>query len=188
MSATAVRASNELTGNWWAIGLRATAAFLLGILALTLPMVTLAALVTLFGVYAIADGVFAIVAAVRGVRRHDRWGWMLAEGIIGVAAGAIALLYPAIGALALTWLLAGWALATGVLEIAAAVKLRKIMTGEWLLLLAGVASVLLAIFVAAFPGVGAVLLVWWVAAYALAYGAITLALAIRIKQWTRAHA
>jgi uncharacterized membrane protein HdeD (DUF308 family) len=188
MTATALRASNEMTGNWWAIGLRAAAAFLLGILALALPIVTLAALVTLFGVYAIADGVFAIVAAVRGVRKHERWGWMLVEGIIDIVAGAIALLYPAIGALALTWLVAGWALATGVFEIAAAIKLRKIMTGEWLLLLAGVFSVLLAILVALFPGVGAVLLVSWVAAYALLYGAVTLALAIRIKQWSRAHA
>ena len=187
MNATVLSVSRERTGNWWAIGLRAVAAILLGIAALALPIVTLAALVTLFGVYALADGVLAIVAAVRGGRKHERWGWMLAEGIIGVVAGAIALLYPAIGALALTWLVAGWALGTGTFEIAAALKLREGMKGEWLLLLAGVLSVLLGIVVGLFPGLGAMLLVSWVAAYALVYGAITLALAIRLKQWSDAH-
>lgn len=187
MQAT-MSASSEVTGNWWAIGLRAAAAILLGIIAFMMPVVTIAAVVTVFGVYAIVDGLFAIGAAVRGVRKHERWGWMLAEGIIGVVAGAIALFMPAIGALALTWLVAGWALATGVLAIAAAVKLRKIMTGEWLLALTGVLSVLLALLVAAFPGVGILLLVTWVGAYALVYGIITLVLAVRVKQWTRAHA
>jgi uncharacterized membrane protein HdeD (DUF308 family) len=181
-------ASREVTGNWWAIGLRAAAALLLGIIAFTMPVATLAAVVTLFGVYAIIDGLFAIAAAVRGVRQHERWGWMLAEGIVGVVVGAIALFMPAIGALALTWLVAGWALATGLLAIAAAVRLRKIMTGEWLLALTGVLSVVLALFVAVFPGVGVILLVTWIGAYAFVYGIITLALAVRVKQWTRAHA
>jgi uncharacterized membrane protein HdeD (DUF308 family) len=187
MKATATDLS-QVTGNWWAIALRAVAAILLGVIALALPVATLAALVTLFGVYAIVDGCFAVTAAVRGVRKHERWGWMLAEGIVGIVAGCIALFVPALGALALTWLVASWALATGVLEIAAAVKLRKVMTGEWLLLLAGVLSVVLAILVLAFPGVGALLLVSWVAAYAFAYGVVSLALAVRIKQWTRVHA
>lgn len=183
-----MNAATEVSSNWWAIALRAVAAILVGIIAFAMPVVTLAALVTLFGIYAMVDGAFAVAAALKGVRKHERWGWMLAEGIIGIVAGAIAFLYPAIGALALTWLVGGWALATGVLEIAAAVKLRRIMTGEWLLMLAGVLSVLLAIIIALFPGVGAILLVSWVGAYALLYGIVTLALAVRIKQWTRAHA
>jgi uncharacterized membrane protein HdeD (DUF308 family) len=183
-----MNAATEVSSNWWAIALRAVAAILVGIIAFVMPVVTLAALVTLFGIYAMVDGALAVAAALKGVRKHERWGWMLAEGIIGIVAGAIAFLYPAIGALALTWLVGAWAFTTGVLEIAAAVKLRRVMTGEWLLMLAGVLSVLLAIIIALLPGVGAILLVSWVGAYALLYGIVTLALAVRIKQWTRAHA
>jgi uncharacterized membrane protein HdeD (DUF308 family) len=179
---------NAWTGNWWALGLRAAAAILLGIIALTVPGVTLAAIVTMFGIYAIADGLFAIIAAVRGVRRHERWVAMLFEGIIGVAAGTVALFWPAIGALALTYLVAGWAMATGIFEIAAAVRLRKIMTGEWLLMIGGALSILLAIGVALFPGVGMVFLVWWLGAYALAYGLVSLVLAIRVRRWVHANA
>jgi uncharacterized membrane protein HdeD (DUF308 family) len=179
---------SDASSNWWALALRAFAALLLGIITFIMPIVTLAALVTLFGAYALLDGLLAIAAAIKGVRKHERWGWMLIEGVIGVVAGVIALFLPPVGVLALTWLVAGWALATGVLEIAAAVKLRKVMTGEWLLLLAGVLSVLLGVVIAVWPGVGAVLIVSWVGAYALLYGIVTLALAIRVKQWTRANA
>jgi uncharacterized membrane protein HdeD (DUF308 family) len=180
--------STAVTGNSWAIALRGVAALLLGVLTFLMPNVTLAALVTVLGAYFLVDGLFAIAAAVRGLREHERWGWMLAQGIIGVVAGLIALFTPAIGALALTWLVAGWALATGVFEIAAAIRLRKVMTGEWLLLLAGVLSVILGFVVALFPGIGALLLVSWVGAFALIYGIVNLALAVRIKQWTRANA
>jgi uncharacterized membrane protein HdeD (DUF308 family) len=178
---------DEVTSNWWALAVRALAAILLGVLALMVPAVTLAALGTLFGAYALADGVFAIVTAVRGMRKHERWGWMLLKGIVGVIAGIFALLFPPLGALALTWLVAAWALATGVLEITAAITLRKVMPGEWLLLIAGILSVILAVLVAVFPGAGMVLLVSWVGAYALVYGFVTLAFAFRMKTMARAH-
>jgi uncharacterized membrane protein HdeD (DUF308 family) len=178
----------ELSENWWALGVRAAAAILFGVIALTVPAVTVTALVTLFGIYAIVDGCFAIVAAVRGVKRHERWGWMLFQGLIGLAAGAIAIFFPPIGAVALAWLVAAWALTTGVLEVASAIKLRKVIRGEWLLLLSGVLSIILAVMVAIFPGAGIVLLVWWVGAYALAYGLVILALAVRVRNWTRANA
>lgn len=176
------------SGNWWALALRGVAAVLLGIITFLMPIATLAALVTVFGAYALLDGLFAIAAAIKGVRKHERWGWMLTEGVVGVIAGLIALFFPPVGALALAWLLAGWALATGILEITAAVTLRKVMSGEWLLLLAGVLSVLLGIIIAVSPGVGAVLIVSWVGAYALLYGIVTLTLAIRVRRWTRIHA
>jgi uncharacterized membrane protein HdeD (DUF308 family) len=185
---TAPEVLDGWNSNWWALGLRALAAILLGIIALALPGPTLAAIVLVFGIYAITDGVLAIIAAIRGVRRKERWAAMLFEGIIGIVAGAIALVWPGIGALALTYLVAGWALATGAFEIAAAIRLRKIMTGEWLLMIAGILSIVLAVLVAAFPGVGALTLVWWLGAYALAYGVISLVLALRVRSWTTAHA
>jgi uncharacterized membrane protein HdeD (DUF308 family) len=176
------------TGNWWALALRASAAILLGIFAFLLPGATLAAVVLLFAVYAIVDGVFSIVAAIRGIRRHERWGAMLLQGILGIIAGVIAFLYPGIGALGLTYLVAAWALVTGALEIAAAIKLRKLVSGEWLLILSGILSILFAVLLAAFPGIGVVVLAWWLGAYALAYGAIGLGLAFRMRQWTRDNA
>jgi uncharacterized membrane protein HdeD (DUF308 family) len=176
------------SGSWWALALRGAAALLLSLVAFTLPGATLAAIVLIFGVYAITDGLFTIVAAVRGLRRHERWGAMFAQGIAGVAAGLIAILWPAIGALALTYLVAGWALVTGALEIAAAVKLRRVVKGEWLLILSGFLSIVLAVLLALFPGVGMVVLAWWLGAYAFAYGVIGLALALRVRHWTGAHA
>jgi uncharacterized membrane protein HdeD (DUF308 family) len=185
---TAPEVLDGWSGNWWALGLRALAAMLLGIIAIALPGPTLAAIVLVFAIYAITDGVLAIIAAIRGVRRKERWGAMLLEGVVGIVAGAIALFSPGIGALALTYLVAAWALATGVLEIGAAIQLRKIMTGEWLLLILGILSIVLAVLVALFPGAGALMLVWWLGAYALAYGVVSLVLAFRVRSWTHAHA
>jgi uncharacterized membrane protein HdeD (DUF308 family) len=177
-----------LSGLWWAIALRAAAAILLGVIAIFMPGPTLAAIVIVFGIYAIIDGILAIVAAVRGFRRKERWWPMLLEGLVGIAAGAIAIFWPGIGALALTYLVAAWALVTGAFEVAAAIRLRKVMTGEWLLLIAGLLSIVLAVLVALFPGTGALLLVWWLGAYAFAYGVISLVLALRVRTWTRVNA
>jgi uncharacterized membrane protein HdeD (DUF308 family) len=176
-----------LSGLWWAIALRAAAAILLGVIAIFMPGPTLAAIVIVFGIYAIIDGILAIVAAVRGFRKKERWWPMLLEGLVGIAAGAIAIFWPGIGALALTYLVAAWALVTGAFEIAAAVRLRRVISGEWLLLIAGLLSIVLAVLVALFPGTGALLLVWWLGAYAFAYGVVSLVLALRVRSWTRVN-
>lgn len=176
------------TGNWWALALRAVVAILLGILAFAMPGVTLKAIVILFAAYAIVGGVFAIVAAVRGLRAKERWGAMLVEGILGVVAGLIVLFWPGIGALTLTILVAAWAFATGVFEIAAAIKLRKIIKGEWLLMLAGVLAIVFGIAVMMRPAMGALVLVWWLGAYLIISGIVALALAFRIRHWTHSHA
>jgi uncharacterized membrane protein HdeD (DUF308 family) len=177
-----------LSGLWWAISLRAAAAILLGVIAIFMPGPTLAAIVIVFGIYAIVDGILAIIAAVRGFRRKERWWPMLLEGLVGIVAGAIAIFLPGIGALALTYLVAAWALVTGAFEIAAAIRLRKVISGEWLLLIAGLLSIVLAVLVTLFPGTGALLLVWWLGAYAFAYGVVSLVLALRVRSWTRVNA
>jgi uncharacterized membrane protein HdeD (DUF308 family) len=176
------------TGNWWALALRAVAAILFGIVAFALPGATVAALVLVFAVYAFADGVLSIIAAIRGVRKHERWGGMLAQGIAGVIAGLIAFFFPALGALGFVYLVAAWALVTGTLEITAAITLRKQIQGEWMLILSGALSVLFGILVALMPGVGIVVLAWWLGAYALAYGVIGIALSLRVRKRTHAHA
>src|SRR5437667_12333465 len=104
---TAPALVNVWTGNWGALALRAVVAIVFAVVAIMMPGPTLAAIIILFGVYAIADGVFAIVAAVKGVRKGERWGAMLFQGIIGVIAGAIAVFWPGSGALALTQRIAG---------------------------------------------------------------------------------
>jgi uncharacterized membrane protein HdeD (DUF308 family) len=176
------------SSNWWALALRGVAGILLGLLAFTMPEITITALVTVFGLYAVMDGAFAIIAALRGVREQDRWGWMLVEGIASVLAGLTALFMPLLGALVLTWIVALWALVTGALEIGAAVRLRKMIEGEWMLMVAGGLSLVLGFLILARPGVGLTVIVTWIGAYALVAGVVTLVLAFRVRKWAHEHA
>ena len=179
---------SELASNWWALALRGAVSILLGLVAFTMPGLTIVALVTIFGVYAFVEGVLAIMAAMRGIREHDRWGWMLVEGIVCIVAGLVAFFMPGVGALAIVWLVAAWALMTGVLEIGAGIRLRKVIEGEWMLILAGVLAIMLAFFIISRPGLGAVLLATWLGVYAIFSGIVTLLLAFRIRNWSHEHA
>lgn len=178
---------SELASNWWALALRGAVSILLGLVAFTMPGLTIAALVTIFGVYAVIQGVLAIMAAIRGIKEHDRWGWMLIEGIVCIFAGVAAFVMPGAGAIALVWLVAAWAIAIGVLEIAAGVRLRKLIEGEWMLIVAGVLAVLLGFYIASRPGVGVLLLATWLGVYAIFAGIVTLLLAFRIRNWANEH-
>jgi uncharacterized membrane protein HdeD (DUF308 family) len=179
--------TRQLASNWWALALRGVLAILVGVLALTKPGATLAALVLLIGAYMFVDGVFAIMASLRGMRTGDRWGWMLVEGILGIVAGIIVFRTPATGALVLLWLVAFWAITHGIAEIAAGIKLRKIIDNEWLLIIAGVLSLALGIYVLMRPGVGLLLLVTWVGVYALFAGILMLMLSLKIRKWSHEH-
>jgi uncharacterized membrane protein HdeD (DUF308 family) len=178
---------DALFRNWWLIALRGLAGILFGIITFVAPGITLAVLVILFGAYAFADGVLAIVSAVRRRGATDRWGMLLLEGVVGVAAGLVTLVWPGITALTLLYVIAFWALLTGVLEIGAAVRLRKVITGEWLLALGGVASIVFGVAIARFPAAGALALVLWIGAYALVFGALLLALSFRLRSYGRHH-
>jgi uncharacterized membrane protein HdeD (DUF308 family) len=179
---------SELSSNWWALALRGALAILFGLVTFTMPGLTLAAIIALIGVFFLVEGVLAIMAAIRGMREHDRWGWMLMEGIVSIVAGLIAFLLPSTGLVALVWLIAAWAILTGALEIAAAIRLRKIITNEWTMIVAGVLAILLGIFVASRPGLALALLVTWIGVYALFWGVVTLMLAFRVRKWTHEHA
>ena len=146
----------ELIGrHWWAVGLRGVAALLFGILALAWPVHTLVVLVALFGAYALVDGIFALVATVRAATRHRAWGLLLLEGLGGIAAGIVTFAWPGITALALLYVIAAWALVTGVLEVAAAFTARAEVAPAWLIGLSGVASVIFGMLLILFPGAGA---------------------------------
>jgi uncharacterized membrane protein HdeD (DUF308 family) len=180
--------ADTLTRNWWIVTLRGVVAVLFGILTFIAPGISLVALVLAFGAYAFADGVLALVTVIRRRRETDRWWMLLLEGVAGIAAGVVTFLWPGMTALALLYVIAAWALVTGAMEIAAAIRLRKVIRREWLLLLAGIASIVVGVLLVIFPGPGALALVLWIGAYALVFGALMIAMGIRLRSWGRATA
>jgi len=164
--------------HWWAFALRGVAAVIFGVLAFVWPGVTLTVLVLLWGAFALADGILALIAAFR-VKHDHRW-WLLLEGIVGIGAGIVTFVYPGLTALVLLYIIAVWALITGVLEIVAAIRLRKVIDNEWWLALSGIVSVLFGVVLLAAPGAGAVAVVWLIAIYAIVFGVVNLALALRL--------
>jgi uncharacterized membrane protein HdeD (DUF308 family) len=167
--------------HWWTLALRGVLAILFGILTFAVPGITLAVIVILFGAYALVDGVVAIISAIRAAHGHGRWGAFLIEGIVGIIAGLVALSMPILTLAVLVYLVAAWAIVTGVLEIAAAFRLRRHVTGEWVLVLAGIASVIFGVLIFLAPVAGAVVIAWWLGAYAFVFGILLLVLAFRLQ-------
>jgi uncharacterized membrane protein HdeD (DUF308 family) len=170
-----------LPRRWWAIALRGLLGIFLGIVAFFMPVATLLALVYLFGAYAFFDGIFNLMAAWRHTNRHKPWWALLLSGIAGIGAAAISFVWPGITALALVYVVSAWAIITGGLEIAAAVKLRKEIEGEWLLGLSGLLSMGLGFLLVFFPDAGAIGLVWYLGAYAVAFGILMVVLGWRLR-------
>jgi uncharacterized membrane protein HdeD (DUF308 family) len=172
-----------LARNWWLLVVRGVLAVVFGILAFVLPGATVTALVILFGAFMLVDGVFALFSAWRRAERRMSWWPFLLEGLSGVAIGIITFLWPGVTAFALLYLIAAWAFVTGVFEIAAAIRLRKEIRGEWVLALIGMASILFAALVVLFPGEGAVAIVWAIGAYAVVFGILLIALGLRLRRF-----
>lgn len=175
-----------LARRWWMLLVRGLAAIVFGILTFISPGTSLFVLVVLYGAWAIIDGAFNLGSSIRSAREGRSWGWLMFEGLIGIAAGVLTFLWPGISALALLFVIAGWMIVTGVAEISAAVRLRKYVRGEWALALAGVLSVVAGALLAIFPGAGALALAFWIGAYAVAFGLLMLVLALRLRSWGRA--
>ncbi len=169
---------HSLTANWWALALRGLVAVLFGLLTFFLPGITLVTLVLLFGAYALVDGVFNVIAFFR-VASHQ-WA-LLVEGVIGIIAGVLTFAWPAITAIVLLYMIAFWAILTGIFEIIAGIRLRKVITNEWLLIVMGVFSFLFGTLILFSPGTGALAIVLWIGAYALVFGVFLLALAFRLR-------
>lgn len=177
----------RIARGWWVLAVRGGLAVLFGLLAILVPGAALTALVTLFGAYALVDGVFALLTAARFTHTDDRWGLLIVEGVIGLAAGLFAFVHPAATALALAYLVAAWAILTGLIEIAAAVRLRRVIAGEWALGVLGVVSVLLGVVMLAEPGAGLKFLVGIIGLYALLFGLGLLSLAWRLRRMNIGH-
>ena len=169
-----------LIGNWWALALRGVAAILFGIVAIFWPGMTAVVLVLWFGAYAFVDGVFALVAGLRAARHHGRSGPLLIEGILNIVIGVICFIWPASALVALVYLIALWAVITGVALVVGGMALVR-LSGELLLVVGGLLSILLGIILFVQPAVGVVALSWWLGAYALLFGIMLLSAAFRIR-------
>jgi uncharacterized membrane protein HdeD (DUF308 family) len=173
-----------LTRNWWVLAVRGGIAVVFGIVALIWPGLTVLALVLLFGAYALVDGVLALYAALVDRRRTGgQRAWLAVEGVVGVLAAIVAFVWPQITALALLYVIAAWALITGVAEIFTAIRLRQEIQGEWLLALSGVLSILFGIVAVVYPRTGALAIVWVIAVYAIIFGIALLVLAFRLRRY-----
>lgn len=167
--------------SWWVILLRGIIAIAFGVLSWVWPQISLATLILLFGIYAFADGVLGIWTAAATYKKNESWWVVLLWGLVGIGVGIITLLEPGITALALLFYIAIWAIATGILEIVAAIRLRVEVEGEWLLILSGIASAIFGIMLIAWPGAGALALIWLIGTYAILFGVLISVLAFRIR-------
>jgi len=180
--------SEVLAESWWAVGLRGILGILFGLICLLTPGLAVEVFVILFAAYMLVDGVFAIVAGIKAARNGERWGLLILEGIVDLAAGLVAVLWPAITLVALIWLIAIWAVVTGALMLAGAFSLN-LDHGRWWLALGGIASVIFGILLVIEPLIGAVVLTLWIGAYAIVFGIFLLILAFQLhsKQEERAR-
>jgi uncharacterized membrane protein HdeD (DUF308 family) len=152
-----------------------------------LPGVTLLSLVVLFAAFALLSGAVSVLGAVRNKTRDDDWWLPLLWGLVSIGAGALAVMHPGLSVLILVLVIGGNAMITGVLDIVTAIRLRKTITGEWLLALSGLVSIIFGFLVFLFPGPGAVALVWMIAIYAIFTGGLLLGLSIRLRFKTKAR-
>ena len=170
-----------LSSNWWAAAIRGVVAILIGAFAIFAPAATLIALVMIFAAYALVDGVFAIVLAIRGARKHERWGWLLVNGIISIAAAAIAVLFPGLTAFAFAILFAVWAIFSGSASLVAGIQLGR-EHGRWWLILGGLIAIFFGIWAVLVPPLAMLALSYMVGFQAFLAGFTLLALAYRLRE------
>ena len=181
-SVTVISFPQLLARNWWLFLLRGIAALTFGVLSLIWPGISLVTLVLFFGAYALVDGVFALAAAIIGRGNAEvRW-WLVFVGLLGIGIGIATFLWPGLTALTLLFFIAGWIIATGVLQIIGAIELRRVIEDEWWLILDGALSVLFGILLFIRPGAGALALIWLIALFAIAYGILMVGFAFKVKK------
>ena len=171
--------SEVLSDSWWTVGLRGILGILFGLICLLTPGLAVEVFVILFAAYMLVDGVFAIAAGIKAARNGERWGLLILEGIVDLAAGLVAVLWPAITLVALIWIIAVWAIVSGALMLSAAFTLN-LDHGRWWLALGGIASIIFGILLVIEPLIGAVVLTMWIGAYAIVFGIFLLILAFQL--------
>ena len=176
-----------LTRNWWIFIIRGLFAIIFGVLALMWPELTLFALVWFFGAYVLTDGVFQVYSAISRREDFNRWWLILLEGLFGIVFGVLTFAWPGITGLVLLILIAAWAFITGILEIAAAIQLRKEIENEWLLAFSGLISIVLGILMMIWPATSGVALAWLIGIYAIIFGITIIALGFRLRNWKQGN-
>ena len=177
----------QLTRDWWVVALRGVLAIIYGLIALVWPGPTLEILVLIFGAYALLDGVFAMVAAFSNRGGHDRWWVLLLEGLVGILAGFVVFARPGLTTLVLLYVISFWAIGTGVLEIVAAIGLRKEIQDEWMLALSGIGSLVFGALILFFPLAGALVIAWLISIYAIFFGVMFISLGFRLRKFGVSH-
>lgn len=178
--------NDTLLRYWWMLALRGGIAIAFGMMALLLPGLTVVSFIALFSAYALFSGALWTIGAIKNRKSDDHWWLLLMAGLVGLGAGLIALLYPALTGLVLILLIGANALVTGILDIIIAVRLRRPIRGVSLLVISGIASILFGTVVFLYPlGAGALALVWIVGIYAITTGLLLLVLALRVRAWAR---
>ena len=173
--------SKLMLSYWWVLLLRGVIAILFGIAAYAWPGMTLVTLLTLFGAFALVDGIFNVFHAFSGRKEDERWWVLLLEGLLGIAIGVITFQAPEVTATVLILYIGFWAMATGVLRIILAVRLRKEIEGEWWMALAGLAGIVFGVFMVARPGAGALAVLWLVAIWAIVGGVCLVIFSFKVK-------
>ncbi len=172
--------SRLLAQNWWAFAIRGVLGIIFGLITIFQPGVTMLSLVLVFSAYAFIDGIFAIIASVRAARQHEKWGFLVLEGIVNIIASIIAFLWPGITVLSFVFLVGTWAILSGGLMLGAALRFN-IDHGRWWLVLGGLASVIYGVLLIGAPFTGALVLTWWLGAYAIVFGFALVAAAIKLR-------
>lgn len=172
----------EFARTWWMLALRGLIAIIFGVATLVWPGIALKALVLLFGVYALLDGVVALVVAIQTREMLNLWWVWLLEGLVGLAIGILTFLRPGVTEIALLYLIAAWAILTGAFEVVVAAELRKLIERDWLLALDGILSIILGVLLAIRPAQGALAVTWLIGLYAIVVGALLLVLAFRLRR------
>lgn len=182
---------DDIARRWWALVLRGCAAIIFAIAAVLWPGLTITILIVLFGAYTLVNGLFTVIGAVLTLGRDRYWWLSLLDGVISLATGLVVIFWPRLTALALAYLIAAFAIATGVTQIVAAIRLRQVLTGEWILGLCGAFSILFGLLIAIFPRTGALAVIYIIAAYAILFGGLLIALGLKARNWasqTRTYA
>lgn len=178
--------TSMLSAKWWALSLRGAIYVAFGLVALLWPDLTFGVFLFLFGVFAIADGAVSVLGAVRTGRAGSPWMGLLFEGLISAATGVLVLVWPEMSGLILLYVIGAWAVLTGVLEISAAVRLRREIDGEWILVVNGLLSIGFGILVYLWPAGGILAVVWLVGLYAIVFGVLLLLLSLVLRRYAAA--
>lgn len=176
---------SALHRSWWLLLLRGIAAVAFGVLTFVWPQISLLTLIMVYGVYALIDGVLALIAAIRGGGMVPRW-WLALGGVVSILAAVVAFAWPGLTALVLVYLIGFWSILRGVLEIVGAIRLRNEIANEWTLGVAGALSVIFGLILVFMPGAGALGLLWLIAAWAVLFGLLLIWVAFKVRKLAKA--